>query len=226
MRSRVAQIVLIALGAFEQRIGVQVAAVQERHVARVDTAFHRLEPVVLLRALRHEPLRRRDHGEFPLRQGGLALRRTHKGPQHAAALDQRIGFQLDLFREAALFRLRRNLDALARHVIFPAMIRTAQAAFLIAAEPQRYAAMRAKFVDQAVAPIGVPKCEQSFRQQLYAHRRAFVLRKLFGEQRRDPIATEQLAHRRARASLRQQIVLFFSEHCGLRSNLRRMIFRT
>src|SRR4029079_12806601 len=47
-RPRVAQGVLVALGPLEQRIRVQVAAVEERHVARVDPPLHGLQPVRLL----------------------------------------------------------------------------------------------------------------------------------------------------------------------------------
>ena len=46
-------------------------------------------------------LLRRHHGEFPFRQRRLLLGRAHIGPQHAAALDQRIGRELDLLAEAA-----------------------------------------------------------------------------------------------------------------------------
>src|SRR6202023_2460423 len=103
-----------------------------------------------------------------------APRRTHIGPQHAAAFDERIGFELDLLGEAALLGLGRNFDALPGDVVFPAVVGAAQPAFLVAAEPQRDAAMRAELIDQAEAAVRIAESEQTFRQELYPHRRAFV----------------------------------------------------
>ena len=111
-------------------------------------------------------------------QRRLLLRRSHIGPQHPAALHQRIGFELDLLAEAAFDRLRRHFDALAGMVVFPAVIGAAQPVLLVAAEPERDAAMRAEFVDQAVASLGVAEGEQPLGQELHPHRRAFVLRQV------------------------------------------------
>ena len=69
-------------------------------MTRIDAAFHRLQPVGLLQALRHERLRRRHGRKFPFGQRRLTVRWPHVGPEHAAALDQRIRLQLDLLREA------------------------------------------------------------------------------------------------------------------------------
>jgi len=52
----------------------------------------------------------------------------------------------------------------------------AQAAFFVAAEPERDAAMRAELVDQAVFAVAVAKGEQPLGQELHPHRRAFVFR--------------------------------------------------
>src|SRR5262245_51187836 len=110
---------------------------QPGDVARIDAALHRLQPIAFLEALGDEALLGLHRREFPFRQWRLMLGRSHIGPQHAAALDQRIGAELDLARKAALLRLGGNLDALAAHIELPAMVRTADAAFLVAAEPQR-----------------------------------------------------------------------------------------
>jgi hypothetical protein len=45
MRPRVLEIVLVALGALEQRVGAEIAAMQEGDVARIDATFHGLQPV-------------------------------------------------------------------------------------------------------------------------------------------------------------------------------------
>ena len=134
------------------------------------------------------------------------------GPQHAAALDQRIGLELDALGEAALLGLRRHLDALAGDVELPAVIGAAQPAFLVAPEPQRDAAMRAELVDQAEPSLAVAERDEPLGQHLDPHRRTVVLGQLLGEQHRHPVAAEQCAHRRARPGLGDEIVLFFSEH--------------
>ncbi len=212
MRPHVAEIVFIALGALEQRVGAEVAAMQEGDVARIDAALHGLHPVAVLQPLGDEGLLGRNGGELPLRQRRLLLGRAHIGPQHRPALHQRIGLELDLLAEAGLGRLGGNVDALAGRVVFPAMVGAAQPVLLVAAEPQRDAAMGAELVDQAVVSVGVAEGEQALGQHLDPHRRALVLRQLGRHQGGQPIAAEYLAHRGAGAGLGQQVVLFFSQH--------------
>src|SRR5262252_3706839 len=48
IRLHVGEVVFVALGALEQRIGAEVAAVQEGDVARIDPTLHRLQPVAFL----------------------------------------------------------------------------------------------------------------------------------------------------------------------------------
>jgi hypothetical protein len=215
-RLHVAHVVFVALGAAEQRVGGHVGAMQPRHVTGIDAALHRLQPIALLQALRHEALAGGYQRELPLRQRRRSLRRPHIGPQHAALLDEGVGFQLDAFGKAAFRRLRRHFDALPGDVELPAMIRAAQAAFLVASEPQRGAAMRAEFVDQAVTAFAVSKRNQPLGKHFHPHRRAVVLRQFLRQQNRGPIAAEHLPHRRRRPGLGDEIVLVFSEHRFLR----------
>ena len=91
VRLHVGEIVFVALGALEQRIGAEISAVQEGDVARIDAALHCLQPVAVLQALGDEGLLGRNNCEFPFRQWRLLVRRAHIGPQHRAALHQRIG---------------------------------------------------------------------------------------------------------------------------------------
>ena len=191
---------------------MHVAGVQERDVAGIDAALHRLEVVALLQPLGVVAMRRRQRRPFEFRERRLQLGRPHVGPQDSAALDQRIGLQLDLLAEAAFGRLRRHLDALAGVVVFPAVIGAAQPVVLVAAEPQRHAAMRAELVGQRESALRVAPGQQPLGQKLDPHRRAFVLRQLLGVHRRNPIAAEHLAHRRARAGLRGERVLLRPEH--------------
>ena len=185
---------------------------QERDVAGIDPALHGLQPVAFLQALGDEGLLGRHGREFPLRQRRLLVGRTHIGPQHRPPLHQRIGLELDLLAEAAFARLGGDVDALPGDVVFPAVIGAAQAGFLVASEPQRYAAVGTEFVDQAIPAFAVAEGQQPLRQDLHAHRRAVVLRQFLEHQRRQPVGAEHLAHGCAGAGLRQQIVLFFAKH--------------
>ena len=157
-------------------------------------------------------MRGRQRRPFELRERRLQFRRPHIGPQNPAALDQRIGLQLDLAAEAAFGRLRRHLDALAGVVVFPAVIGAAQPVVLVPPEPQRHAAMRAELVGQRETALRVAPGQQPLGQKLDPHRRAFVLRQLLGVHRRNPIAAEHLAHRRAGAGLGRECVLLRPEH--------------
>ena len=79
------------------------------------------------------------------------------------------------------------------------MIGTAQAALLVLAEPERYATMRAEFVEQADLSLAVAKAHQALAHQLRAYRRAVGLWNFRREQERRPIAPQQLTHQCSRA---------------------------
>ena len=105
----------------------------------------------------------RRHGRpFESGWGRLFFRRPHIGPHDAAALDAGIGCQRDLLAETALRRLRRNFEACAFDIEFPAVIGAADTALFVAAEPQRYAAVGAEFLDQAEPALAVAKRQQAF----------------------------------------------------------------
>src|SRR6185437_3790804 len=104
--------------------------------------------------------------------------RAHVDPDHAAALGERVALELDLLAEAAFHRLRGHLDTLARHVVLPAVVGATQAAFLVAPEPERDAAVRAELVDEAQAALGVAEGHHALAQALHAHRGAVGLREL------------------------------------------------
>ena len=146
--------------------------------------------------------------------GGCLGGRPHIGPDDVAELDARVGLELDLLAEAACGRLRRHVDALPGHIIFPAVIGAAQAVLLVAAEPQRHAAMGAEFVHQAEPALRVAKRDQPLAEQLHPHRRTVRPRQFLRHQRRDPVAAKQLAHRRAGAGAAHIFVLFVRDHFG------------
>src|SRR6516225_8143980 len=109
---------------------------------------------------------------FEIRRRRLVVRRSHIDPDHIAAFDTLIGGELDLLAEAAFDRLRRHLHALAGYVVFPAVIRTAQAVLFVAAEPQRHAAMRAELIHDADASEAVAEGDQPLAKEFHPHRRA------------------------------------------------------
>jgi hypothetical protein len=61
------------------------------------------------------------------------------------------------------------------------VIGAAEPVLLVAAEPERYAAVGAKLVDHAHAPLGVAKRQQPLGEKLDAHRRPIRLADLFRE---------------------------------------------
>src|SRR5207302_11446130 len=107
------------------------------------------------------------------------LGRPHVGPQHAAALDQRVALQLHALAKPRVVGLRGNLDALAGDVVLPAVVGAAQPAFLVAPEPERYAAVRAEFIDQPEPVLRIAKSDQALAEKLHSDRRAIGLRQLF-----------------------------------------------
>ena len=143
-------------------------------------------------------------------QRGLPALGAHIGPDDAALLVGGIGLHLDLVAELA--RLVHLLDALAGDVVFPAVIDAAQPVLLVAAEPQRRAAMRAELVDHADLAVGGAEGDEVLAQEPHADRRAIRLRQLPRQQRRNPIAAHGLAHRRPGADPGQTLVLFARQH--------------
>src|SRR6185437_6781662 len=129
---------------------------------------------------------------------------------HAAAHRDRIGFVLDRTAEILARRFGRLLQALAVHVVEPAVIDAAQPAILDPAVAQIGAAMRTMQVEQADAVFFVFEQHEFLMQRLHFERRVF---RDVGEHRdRLPIAAEQLAERRIRSGARHQLVLLFRQH--------------
>src|SRR5258708_34258892 len=123
LKLRLAILLIVrALGATMQRIRMEFAAVEEGDVARIDAAFHRLQVIAFLPTLADVPVRGGKLRPLEGRRRGLKLRWPHVSPQNPAALDQRVGFQIDLIEEAAFLRVYRHLDARAGVVVFPAGI--------------------------------------------------------------------------------------------------------
>ena len=130
---------------------------------------------------------------------GLQLGRAHVDPDHAAFVDGLVGGLLDLLGEPAAGRLVGHVHAGAVGVELPAVVDAAQALFLVATPEQVGVAVRAPGVQDGGAAAGGPEGDQVLAQQLQPDRGAVRLGQLFGEQRGQPVAAEELAHGRARA---------------------------
>jgi hypothetical protein len=89
------------------------------------------------------------------------------------------------------------------------VIGAAQPVFLVAAKKQVGAAMRAQPVDQSNAARGVAEGHQPLAQQGNPHRVAIRTWQILAQQHRNPVASQQLAHRRALAHPRQTFILLF-----------------
>jgi hypothetical protein len=112
-------------------------------------------------------------------------------------------------------RLRRPVDDVAVDVD-SSVVETAKAAFLVAPERKRSAAVRAVLVDYPEPAEAVAKRHQVFAQQSHPHRCAVALGDLFGQTRRYPVAAHQLAHRRIALDPAKQLVVFDAQHAHLR----------
>ena len=75
------------------------------------------------------------------------------------------------------------------------MIKAAQPTFLVAAEHQRGAAVRALFVQHADAALGVAKHHHILAQQAGAARRAVALGDFLAHAHGHPVAAHHFAHR-------------------------------
>jgi hypothetical protein len=66
--------------------------------------------------------------------------------------------------------------------------------------------MGAERADERGHAVRIPERHQIFAEQAHADRRAVAIGQFFGQQRRQPVAAEQLAHRGAGADPGQALV--------------------
>jgi hypothetical protein len=99
----------------------------------------------------------------------------------------------------------------------------AQAAFLVAAEHQRRAAVRAHFIEHADATFRVAEHDEIFAEQTHLERIAIGLGDFFDQAGGKPVASDDLAHRRIAFDAAQQIVFLVCQHRFLRRAPRRLI---
>src|SRR3954469_10003507 len=103
-------------------------------MAGVDIAFDRLDEVALLVIEHDVALLLRRGCPFELWQLRFELWRAHVQPDQSRPFTNGVTNQSNFVLELGLWWLGRHVHALATDVEFPAMINTAQAAFLVSAQ--------------------------------------------------------------------------------------------
>ncbi len=140
--------------------------------------------------------------------------RSHKSENDSARLDTGIRGMMNLVLQLAAGRLRRGFEHMAFDVVLPTVIDAPQAAFFVAAEKQRSAAMGTVFAEQSDLSSSIAESDEVFAEQTHAHGRAIGFGNFLREQGGDPIAAKQTTHRGAGMHSGQQLVFFFREHAS------------
>src|SRR5438552_3061992 len=90
------------------------------------------------------------------------------------------------------------------------MVRTTESVILDSSVRQGNATMGAMLGQQAVSPLTIAEEDKIFAEQLKGANSLLVNFRLGGE--RPPVATQKVAHWRARVHAAEQLVLFFRQH--------------
>ena len=172
-----------------------LTAVQERCMGRIDGAIHCLRPIGTLQPFGRRALACRQRRPFEVWWFRRKILRSHIDPDDTAAHRGAIGDALRFwFQQLGTFRLRRDVNAVAIDVVFPAMIDTAQSAFLVAAIIQVCAAMSAVGFEDSDPPLSIAKCDEIFAEKPKADRRTVRLGNLFFQKCGHPVMAQQRAH--------------------------------
>jgi len=141
-----------------------LAGMQKAEMRRVDVAFQRLQPVAFPLPRPEVGLVGRAEHRLERRQRWSHVALAHIDIDETAALGHLVGLCLDLLPEVLVGRQIGHIEAIARDVVFPAVIDAAQATFLVAAEEQRGAAVRAAVIEHANPSGAVAKRDQPLAQ--------------------------------------------------------------
>ena len=186
-------------------LAVGATAVENPHVAGVGAVLVEVEPVVVeVPGALHQPLPAVVH-----QRGVVGERRridgvrAHVREDQASQAPHRVGRMLHLGAEGGLRRLGRLLQAVARDVVEPAVVRAADAAFLDVAVFERRPAVRAALADEAQPALTVTEEHQVLAQD--AHRVRDVVQLRLGAHR-EPVAPQPLPARRAAPHARDVLV--------------------
>jgi hypothetical protein len=92
------------------------------------------------------------------------------------------------------------------------VVDAAQAIFLVAAEEQGSAAVRAGVLDDADLAGRGPEADQVLAEQAQAHWRAVGGGHLCGHERRDPVLAHEVAHEGSGTHLSESFVILLAQH--------------
>src|SRR5215469_10140651 len=176
------------------------------------TAFKRLQIISFLKAFGDVAMTLRHEGPFELRQLRPPIGRPHIHPDEPPVLLGRIGRNADLALKLVLRGLAGNVHACAGDVEFPAVIDATNSAFLVSAPEKAGAAVRAEFIDDADPALGIAKGDKILGKNPDTNRRTIRTWKFGAQERGQPILAKIAAAKRVRISLREQPVLFMSQH--------------
>src|SRR5215469_11954724 len=138
-------------------VRIDVASVQEAEMRSIDLALERLQVIAVALDEAHSDLLLRHIEDFEPWQLRDPCMWPHINPDEPGALHGLIGLRFYLVLEILVWRHARHVDAVTRDVEFPPVIDAADPAFLVAAEEQRSAAVRAAMVHHADPARAVAK---------------------------------------------------------------------
>src|SRR5439155_9483974 len=179
---------------------------------RVDVALEPLEPVALAQHLLYRVFALRQHVRLDVGQRRRRLAWAHVGPDDVVPLHARIGRGADLRLEVALFRLAGHVDAVALAAVLPAVVHAAQAFFLVTAEEEGRAAVRAVVLDEPDLAGRHPEGDEVLAEEPDADGRAVPLRELARHEGGDPVLAQQIARGRASPDPAEQLVVLSGKH--------------
>ena len=192
-------------------VGAQ-GAVQDGGVGGVDAAFQGLEPVAFLDVFGDMAVGRRDGGPLKAGRWRPVFRGAEVGPDDAAEFHSGVGGGGHFGGEIAVGGFVHHIGALAVDVEFPAVIDAAEAAFLVAAQPEGGESVGAEFLEESDAAPGVAEGDQVFAQEFEADGFAVGFGQFPGQEGGCPVAAHQVAHRGAGADAGQGDVVGLRNH--------------
>jgi hypothetical protein len=95
------------------------------------------------------------------------------------------------------------------------VIGATKTALLDPSKPERRASVWASLLHQPEPPRRVAESDQLLRQQLHTHRRTVILRKFLGEERWQPVASEEVAQGGSGPGMNQELIVMGVKHAAL-----------
>ena len=176
--------------------GIDAAEMQEAEVRGVQVVLQPLQPVIFLLDHANLDVALGQVVELEIGEWWRCFAAAHIDPDRAPLVPRRIGPGFHLVFEILMGWHGGHVQAIAVHIVLPAVIDTTDAALFVAAKEERGAAVRAAVIHDADAARGVAKGDQLFAKRQQPQRIAVGLN-LVRAGNREPILTHHLTHGRA-----------------------------